>query len=760
MSFIKNFLAEKKSIFLKWFFAYLIVVLVIFIMITAVVYRFVLENVKEEIEASNLRLVEHAAESVDARLKEFDVYSHRMTSDSKFSKQNLGKSAYDNYECVLEMKKYKAINNFMDDVGVFYSDIPEKVFCESGIYDTDIFFNEIYRTSGYDEKAFSEDLKELKMPVMKPFKQNESGIAAEDKKISFYLYPIKDINKTIGCVIFVISDESFYQLIKGAVLNGDCRFVARSKSGSLIFDTADISAEAGKLSDADLMPAESGITYMKSGGKNLSLCCVISDYNGWSYSLLMDRNDFLGRMIVMRNVFLLSELFIFFMVLGLIWYFTYKNYRPVKELVSIMPGYKNGNELSYAINTMMRLFDEKRQYEKIISRGIQVERQLLLCRLLLADGDEKSVREKLADKNVSFGYPFNIVYIFSLYGYAIDENITFAFINVAEEYAEEYGHGYGVKLLDNNTIALIVNTEDADVKNSASLAEKASSLFKTEFDIDVLYGISDVISSDKNLNMAYNQAKNVLLNRLSFGNVPSDLSDSLKKMKDRDYLYFIDSEQNIIEAVKNADAETTEQIIDGILLSLRKMSATPQQISDIYGGMLISLVKMLSETNLKDMTYKVIELFSIRSDVDAEEFADMFKEYAAEICSEFKQRKETTNSDMINKLTEYIEMHYNDNALSLKTFETVFKKNGSYLSRYFKEKTGVSLMKYIDNIRHEKVKQLLCETDLRLGEIAEKVGYIEANSMIRKFKKRENITPNQYRRLMNKCPGGNEYEEN
>lgn len=111
----------------------MIVVLVIFIMIPAVVYRFVLENVKKEIEASNLMLVEHAAESVDARLKELDVYSHRMTSDSKFSKRNLGKSAYDNYECVPEMKKYKAINNFMDDVGVFYSDIPEKIFCESGI---------------------------------------------------------------------------------------------------------------------------------------------------------------------------------------------------------------------------------------------------------------------------------------------------------------------------------------------------------------------------------------------------------------------------------------------------------------------------------------------------------------------------------------------------------------------------------------------------------------------------------------------------
>lgn len=756
MSFIKKIQAEKKSIFLNWFFAYLIVVLIVFIMITVVVYKFVLENVKEEIEASNLKLVEYAVESVDARLKEFDVYSHSIMSDGKFSRRNITMSAYDAYECVMEMKKYKAVNNFMHDVGVFYLDSPKKIFCESGIYDLDVFLSGIYKLKGYSESDFLNDVKSIKMPIMKSFENKNSGSVINGDGMLFYLYPIKDnTSKTTGCVIFIISDESFYQLIKGAVVNGECRFAVWSKSGNRIFDTANMPDMKYDLPNVEPKQPENGIAYTKINKKRLSVCQKTSDYNGWRYSLWMERSEFLNRMIVMRNVFLVSELFIFIMVLILLWYFTYRNYRPVKKLVSILPGYKNGNELSYAINTMIRLFDEREQYEKKLSHSVQVERQLLLCRLLLAE-DEEPVREKLLEKNVVFSHLYNIVYIFSLYGYAIDENITFAFINVIEEYAEEYGHGYGVKLLENNTIALILNTDCSSLSEAGTLADKATSLFKTEFNIDVLYGISNPADKNVNLNTAYNQAKNVLLNRLSFGNVPTDLLDSLKKMKDSDYLYFIDSEQNIVEAIKNADIEATRQIIDGVLQSLRKMSAKPQQITDIYGGILISIVKLLSDMNFKQMMYKIIELFSLRNDIGITELNETIKEYAEEICEEFRQRKETANSDMVNELIEYIGEHYSENTISLKQFETVFKKNGSYLSRYFKEKTGIPLMKYIDNVRHEKVKQLLCETELKLSEIAEQVGYIEANNMIRKFKKREGLTPNQYRRLMNKTLGGNE----
>ena len=72
----------------------------------------------------------------------------------------------------------------------------------------------------------------------------------------------------------------------------------------------------------------------------------------------------------------------------------------------------------------------------------------------------------------------------------------------------------------------------------------------------------------------------------------------------------------------------------------------------------------------------------------------------------------------------------------------------TYLSRIFKEVTGVSIKEYIEKLRMNRAEYLLCSTEMSLSEIAYFCGYSYESYFSIAFKKRNGLSPSRYR----KCP--------
>ncbi|UOQ87157.1 AraC family transcriptional regulator [Gracilibacillus salinarum] len=69
-----------------------------------------------------------------------------------------------------------------------------------------------------------------------------------------------------------------------------------------------------------------------------------------------------------------------------------------------------------------------------------------------------------------------------------------------------------------------------------------------------------------------------------------------------------------------------------------------------------------------------------------------------------------------------------------------------YLCRFFKKEFGVTIQEYILQRRLFEANRLLTESSLTVHEISEHVGFQSASSFIRRFKERNRVTPNQYRK--------------
>lgn len=69
----------------------------------------------------------------------------------------------------------------------------------------------------------------------------------------------------------------------------------------------------------------------------------------------------------------------------------------------------------------------------------------------------------------------------------------------------------------------------------------------------------------------------------------------------------------------------------------------------------------------------------------------------------------------------------------------------SYFSRLFKSEMGQGFVEYVNGVRIDKARELLAGSDLRIGEIAARVGMDNPNYFSILFKKLTGMPPNEYR---------------
>lgn len=101
-------------------------------------------------------------------------------------------------------------------------------------------------------------------------------------------------------------------------------------------------------------------------------------------------------------------------------------------------------------------------------------------------------------------------------------------------------------------------------------------------------------------------------------------------------------------------------------------------------------------------------------------------------------------SASIASAIEYIHAHYQEEVSMAEVARQIYR-SPEYFSRQFKEEVGENFNTYLTLYRLERAQELLDRTDLRIVEIAERVGYVTPGYFSRIYKKYKGITPEQSR---------------
>lgn len=127
-----------------------------------------------------------------------------------------------------------------------------------------------------------------------------------------------------------------------------------------------------------------------------------------------------------------------------------------------------------------------------------------------------------------------------------------------------------------------------------------------------------------------------------------------------------------------------------------------------------------------------------------ENYMSFFEQYFSEAALLIKQKKED-HDHITDFVIDYLEKHYSED-IYLDLLADKLKISSGYLSSYFKEKIGMNFTEYLNEMRIDKAKQFLTNSNIKVQDIASKVGYTSINSFFRMFKKLTGVTPGEYRK--------------
>jgi len=115
--------------------------------------------------------------------------------------------------------------------------------------------------------------------------------------------------------------------------------------------------------------------------------------------------------------------------------------------------------------------------------------------------------------------------------------------------------------------------------------------------------------------------------------------------------------------------------------------------------------------------------------------------YFNEIINKYESK---INSHMINKITQYIYSHY-DEQLTLSDVSKLFNFNYYYLSSYFSSHNKEGFNEFLNKIRIEKACDFL-KQDIPISDISSLVGYSDHSYFCKVFKKFTGLTPSNFRK--------------
>lgn len=134
----------------------------------------------------------------------------------------------------------------------------------------------------------------------------------------------------------------------------------------------------------------------------------------------------------------------------------------------------------------------------------------------------------------------------------------------------------------------------------------------------------------------------------------------------------------------------------------------------------------------------------IRECITTKELENLLLQWLKLISEVIQEKKERKDS-----ITSFVMDYINNNLADEIYLDTLAEKlniSSGYLSTYFKEKTGINMVEYINEVRIREATVLLLGSPLKIQEVAEAVGYRNITSFNRMFKKYTGLTPNDYRK--------------
>ncbi|MBW7458086.1 helix-turn-helix domain-containing protein, partial [Paenibacillus sepulcri] len=451
-----------------------------------------------------------------------------------------------------------------------------------------------------------------------------------------------------------------------------------------------------------------------------------------------------------------------------------KLYQPIHTLnkmfgIHLSPGSESADEVEFITEQWKHLNFQSRALEDRLQKQLPVMKEGFLLQLLqghfqLSRPDELKERMQLFGWNTERpGYAVLGIQMTGSpqskerFHKGDQELISFAAVNMVEEVLKDRELRSEIINLHDLSIGVILEyppdeSPDGRRNDLQLLAERLVDIIYQFLQMPTTLCISRPIETVTEIPQAWEEVNRLVRYR--------NLYDSKQVIQAEDFMpqlndgirYPFAAESELMQAIRNLDEKLAAQVLETFCSELEanttKEYLFQQGLLQLLGNLRFGMLKA---------GYNPFETepFSLQEELDrgieTSEIAALLRERViSPYIRKIRQESEDQDSRLkltIERIVETIHSRYGNADLSLDMLADEHELTPLTLSKAFKKITGINFVTYVTDVRLNKSKQLLLETDCKINDIAEMVGY-QPTYFNRIFKKSEGITPSRYREMM------------
>ena len=749
-----------QSIFFTYLKNYLILIILFAAIILVALYTVVLKNYQEEVSISNALKLERARAEIDQQFYRMYEIAVKITDDPVLMDYNKGSPTY-NLDALNALQRYNSTAAMYEAIvlGFGQTDL-DYYYSPKGVYYKG-FFSAIYGVKEFAPENIELMIRDLQAP--KIFSITSDSVFLGKTPYLIYAYPLSAINLArSGTVFFIINTQEIAEIMGSAFRDIDLTVALFGRDGPLF-----IRSQGREIQYADLRQVigEAGqgsrSVAVRIDGNPMLVYASDSAYAGLTYVTAIQQRDFFTRVFYIRNVVLVVVACMVFLGLVLAGLLALQSYWPIRALTSrILPA--AAERRTTHIPNEIHLIEQWYQQNQLerdrltanLDRYAKLARNNLLINLLYESPSEQDlvfIRQTLGLESGAGGCLLVAVQadnagLIEAHGHASLAEYLYN-LGLFFQAALPAGIRSSSSVLASEKMLVLL----CSITSGLGKPDLTAALLPAQQEISQRTGftvtltIGRVFRDLQDIRNSFEQVASAAKYRMIYGwNALIDV-ETTPQADNRQRLAPSGS-QLLAKYFLKPDPDLVVDEIRAILNDQREQPA-PAMFQYAY----LSLLNSIKNTyDLHDPDPTISQMLTDAFRYEPETLAEAERrliELARALCDLIVKEQNAAPDQLMTGILAYLAANYANPDLCLDQIADHFHLSISHLTAYFRSRNNIGVIAYLDNLRLDAARSLLQTTDLQIKQIVRKVGYVDVNNFIRKFRLKEGVTPVQYRRL-------------
>jgi AraC-like DNA-binding protein len=773
---------KKQSLFFKFFIALTLFIAVPVVVIASILSYQIVKYSEEEISKSAIgklkaaeKVNELIAENMSQRALEMTIGT-TMNDLSGITKYT---DIFSNPEGI--MRIYDLQNELIDLANVSTSLHSVYLYID----DTDFIF-----TSNQAVLSMNDFADTGWMPSYNSFKNTKSGsnwmstrtirlskenaageLGASNKVITFFYTFTPYTTNVKGVLVFNIYEESIRKLVNNSDSLNDGYIEIVNTNGDVISHIRDDMVGRNISDDTFIKaiedsPSAEGHMNNYIDNKRQLITYYKSDYNNWIYIGVFPVDSLMAKVNKLKT-YTMYICLIFILAGILVSYFISKKiYSPLRKLLQDIRLKKgidmksNESEMSILSKVYDSLLKEEARLFFLLEHKDNIRDTYLMS--LIKGKNEEDFDKELT--GIDFTYPNYVCAIIVIdrhhlfekgYSKEQQEYMRILILKVSEELINSVYECAGL-VYDKKKIALVINfgeTPEEVLKQSLKkLFVQIQDEMRKIFDNTISIGIGSWRESAAGIGDSLDEAQEALRYKLTEGCGSINFWQDIEYESSTYYYPFV-HEKYIFNILNVGNKGKLEEVISEMVREIRdNREVHYDNIIQIFNQLIGNTIKYLLDAHC-NISMIFGSGYNIYHALSTKETLEDIKVWLVEIYStiaDYLLESRSRSKSYFEQALDYIHKNYKRD-IDIKVIAEHAGISYSHLRKIFKEETGENIVNYINNLRINESKRLLCMPNMTIKEIALILGYNNDQSFVRFFKKYEGIAPGEFR-ISNKIP--------